>query len=263
MITHNMKVDNNIKSRQCEAWKRRNKDDFNEFYTSYECVEEIVNKFDTQLWKNKIIYCPCDSEESNFVKFFKANKEKLNYKELIYTSDDYHEHSDIFERCDIIITNPPFSHIVEWFVSFIEQFNKINIFITTQVKTYIITQNFDCKYYFERLKNNYFSRPDGKVFLVNGVCLASTIDLKVKREERPHPKLKDVTLEYYDDMPGVPNFDRVKDIPEDYIGLLGCPVSIFVSKDKIFERLKFIERYYTPFCNKKGKFIRIIFYKFM
>lgn len=106
-----------------EAKKKKN----DEFYTPYSMVESIVKAFKEELWKDQIIYCPCDAEWSNFPKYFKEHKE-LGYKEIWNTSDDFHTHTDLFEQCDIIITNPPFSIIRDW-LDFIAKFNKKVIYV--------------------------------------------------------------------------------------------------------------------------------------
>lgn len=81
-----------------------------ELYTTKQHVELILDKYLKNYdFENKIIYCPCDCEWSNFVKVLKERRETLKYKELIYTSDDFRTHQDIFKKADLVITNPPFS----------------------------------------------------------------------------------------------------------------------------------------------------------
>ena len=106
-----------------EAKNKKN----DEYYTPYSMVESIVKAFKEELWKDQIIYCPCDAEWSNFPKYFKEHKE-LGYKDIWNTSDDFHTHTDLFEQCDIIITNPPFSIIRDW-LDFIAKFNKKVIYV--------------------------------------------------------------------------------------------------------------------------------------
>lgn len=64
-----------------------------EFYTQYEDVEREINNyldFDSKIFKNKIILCPCDDgENSNFTRYFAQNFEKLGLKKLICTSYAY------------------------------------------------------------------------------------------------------------------------------------------------------------------------------
>lgn len=80
-----------------------------EFYSTREFVEYCMSQIKPGTFKDKIVYMPADSDESEFVKYFKEFKNDIGYKELIYTSDDFFTHKDIFDKCDIVFTNPPFS----------------------------------------------------------------------------------------------------------------------------------------------------------
>ena len=98
---------------------------YDEYYTRYEHVKNIFERYiPIEELKDKIIYCPCDSDESNFVIYLKEHKDDIQYKELIYTSDDFNTHLDLFEKCDIIITNPPFSKIIKEFIPILNKVNK-------------------------------------------------------------------------------------------------------------------------------------------
>lgn len=105
-----------------------------EFYTRYEDIENEVQHYKEYL-KGKSVYCPCDDYRfSNFVKYFKDNFEDLGLTELVATNYDigdgayeyhydgkkeiiiktsgtgsYWEHTDLRDKCNIVITNPPFS----------------------------------------------------------------------------------------------------------------------------------------------------------
>lgn len=61
-----------------------------EFYTQYADIETEMNayiEYNKDVFKNKIILCPCDDPEwSNFTKYFAANFERLGLKQLISTS---------------------------------------------------------------------------------------------------------------------------------------------------------------------------------
>lgn len=87
---------------------RKKKDD--EFYSPREQVECIFENYIARCALiNKRIWLPADSENSQWVKYLKENKEKWQYKEIIATCDDFRTHKDILENVDIVITNPPFS----------------------------------------------------------------------------------------------------------------------------------------------------------
>ncbi|MCK5449394.1 DNA methyltransferase [Candidatus Pacearchaeota archaeon] len=61
-----------------------------EFYTQYHDIEREMNaylEYNSNVFKDKVILCPCDDPEwSNFTKYFAQNFEKLKLKKLISTS---------------------------------------------------------------------------------------------------------------------------------------------------------------------------------
>ena len=87
------------------------KDD--EFYTRFEDIEK---ELDTYNWSNKIVGCPADSEESEFIRFFKARAKKVIYWQEIYDEEKYKE-------VDVIVTNPPFSEYSKY-LKVLKELNK-------------------------------------------------------------------------------------------------------------------------------------------
>lgn len=91
-----------------------------EYYTLMKDVIQHVEVFKKEWYKDKIIYCPFSSDESNFVKYFKEHGKELGIKELMYTSDDYKNHEDLWMKADLVIDNPPFSifisEILPWMI---------------------------------------------------------------------------------------------------------------------------------------------------
>lgn len=128
---------------------------YDEYYTRYEHVKDIFDRYIPQEeLKDKIIYCPCDSDKSNFVIYLKEHKEDLGYKELIYTHDDYNTHIDLFKYCDVIITNPPFSKLIREFIPILNKVSK---------KFFILGSLISLSNYYEIFndKNNIkYVRPD-------------------------------------------------------------------------------------------------------
>lgn len=128
-----------------KAAKKR-KDD--EFYSRYEDIEKELEHY-VEDFRGKVIYCPCDDYRmSNFVKYFKDNYERFGLSGLIASNYDigqgafvyeydgkvesievwhgqggYEEHADLRDRCDLVITNPPFSKFRE-FMSWLEEGRK-------------------------------------------------------------------------------------------------------------------------------------------
>jgi len=87
----------------------------NEFYTKYIDVETIVENTKIKDYlKDKIVYLPCDGEWSQIYKYMTDNKDRLHIKEILRTSDDYYGHDDLYKRCDVVFTNPPFTGLKKW-----------------------------------------------------------------------------------------------------------------------------------------------------
>ena len=85
----------------------------NEFYTRFEDIEKELDNYD---WSNKIIGCPADSEESEFIKFFKTRAKKVIYWQEIFDEEKYKE-------VDVIVTNPPFSEYTKY-LKVLKELNK-------------------------------------------------------------------------------------------------------------------------------------------
>ena len=87
------------------------KDD--EFYTRYDDIKKELGSYD---WSDKIVACPADSEESEFVRFFKTRAKKVIYWQEIFDEEKYKE-------VDVIVTNPPFSEYTKY-LKFLKELNK-------------------------------------------------------------------------------------------------------------------------------------------
>ena len=122
------------------ARKARN----DEFYTQYTDIENEC-KYYIEQFKNQWIYLPCDTEESNFWKYFVDHFKEYGLKRLTAThinldgtssyrldydgsetvktplqgNGDFRseECTKIKDECDMVITNPPFSlfrEFIKW-----------------------------------------------------------------------------------------------------------------------------------------------------
>ena len=79
-----------------------------EYYTTRETVEFIIDNFSEFLSNRPYIYCPFDTEDSEFVKVLKERGYNVKY-----TSFDFFDHLEDVQKCKedggIILSNPPFS----------------------------------------------------------------------------------------------------------------------------------------------------------
>ena len=127
-----------------------------EFYTQYEDIKKEIYPYfenDNDIFKNKVIFCPCDDyEKSNFTKFFMDNYNTFGIKKIICTSFEGVNSSKgkyfIYEKehmesgflkgdgdfrtdevtkfrneADVVVTNPPFSLFKE-FITWLFEANK-------------------------------------------------------------------------------------------------------------------------------------------
>lgn len=55
------------------------------FFTLYEDIEKELRFYDKDHFKGKVVYCNCDTDQSNFFKYFVDYFEELGLKKLIAT----------------------------------------------------------------------------------------------------------------------------------------------------------------------------------
>ena len=232
-----------------------------EFYTRLEDIEKELTNY-KEYFKDKIIYCNCDDVEySNFYKYFKDNFNELGIKKIIATNlslnktaykTEFDNNSkevrtqlcgngdfrskecvELLKSADLVITNPPFS----LFREYIAQLIKYN-------KKFLVIGNMNAASYkeiFPLFKNNqvWLGNTSPKVFLTpdrtekkfGNIVWYTNLDNE-KRHCRIPQKEK-----YYGNEEKYPKYDnydaievsKVINIPYDYYGLMGVPVT-FLNK---------------------------------
>lgn len=112
-----------------------------EFYTPRYAIEPLIK----YIPKNKIIWCPFDTEESLIVKTFQENDYKVNYSHINEGKCFF-----ITEVCgDIIVSNPPYSLKGKVF----ERLFELNIPFAMLVG---VVGLFESQHRFNLFKNNKF-----------------------------------------------------------------------------------------------------------
>lgn len=228
--------------------KKNNND---EFYTCYDDIARQIPMFDL---KGKTVYCNCDNwERSYFFSYFYYNFEKLGLKKLLCTGynegghgyyavyDGYQLLTDMLygdgdyksdeclvclKACDVVITNPPFS-LFKDYVSLLMEYGKKFIIIGSE-------NGITYKNIFPYIMNNeiwvcndlikQFINPDGKLVKFGNICwYTNMVSDEVKK---PLPARMSYSNEYkrYDNYDAI-DVSSVKDIPNDYYGVIGVPVS--------------------------------------
>lgn len=233
-----------------------------EFYTQVRDIEMEIEHYRPH-FVDKVIYMPCDNPEwSNFWRVLKGQFSAIRCKKIVATfyngvvDKDTHpyklewdgetetktmlegdgdfrseECTKILHESDIVITNPPFSMFRE-FVKWLEDAGK----------KYLIIGNVNAityKEFFPYMKENRvwigytspseFKTPDRNVTKkVNGLCRWFTnLDIQKRHDFIHSGKRYARTPEKYckyDNCDAI-NVDRTNEIPDDYDGVMGVPVT--------------------------------------
>lgn len=238
---------------------KEKKDD--EFYTQYKDIEEECRHYKEQ-FKDKVIYLNCDKVNfSNFYFYFKNNMKEFKIKKIILTSietnkkteiaienNDFKEVTidienygdfrsqaclDILKECDIVITNPPFS-LFRVFVSTMLEHNKKFLIIggmpamgNKDIFRAIFNGNVNLGY------NNHelaFLNQNNELKKVS-ICWYT--NLEVNKEMHTFPLVKTYSKEEH---PQYDNFNaievgRIKNLPLDYDGIMGVPITYLKNKN--------------------------------
>ena len=243
-----------------------------EFYTQLTDIEKELQHYRAH-FKGKVVFCNCDDPEwSNFWKFFTLNFEHFGLKKVVAThyapgaasyllevtgqnlepvktpldgDGDFRsaECVEILKRCDIVVTNPPFSLFREYISQLVEHGKKFLVLGNNNSVTYkevfkLIRDNeiwlgYGVNKTLEfRLSPHYnkWSRVDkdghkyGKVpaisWFTNLPHAKRNEELILFRTYAGHESL----------YPAYDNYDaievsRVADIPQDYAGAMGVPIT--------------------------------------
>ena len=276
-----------------------------EFYTQLTDVEKELKHY-KQYFKNKIVLCNCDDPEwSNFWKYFEMNFKHLGLKKLIGTYYDQNNNptyrimtkegfgspiiktlmqgngdfrSDeciiLLQEADIVVTNPPFSLLREYVAQLIEYKKKFIIIGNKNAISY--------KEIFSLIKNNeiwigttspkQFSQTPykngiGSEFKIFGNIGWFTNLNHFKRQEKIN-LYKEFNEEFYpkyDNYDAI-NVDKIKEIPVNYKGVMGVPIT-FMDKynSEQFEIVGIMattkitdDNFGYPYLNGKKKYARIL-----
>jgi len=248
-----------------------------EFYTRIEDIEKGLKYFDLS---NKIIYCNCDDPSfSNFYKYLHDNFDKLELKELLatYYSDEpklytfdgknenitdiksgrFQDNGDIMKKCDMVITNPPYSDKMP--IELIEMCYKNNVDFAF-VGPLHLTYKKEVREYLKQGKLNStpatvnkFLRPNGG-YMNAPACWYTNIQVEM-------PKYKFIKKYNENDYPKYDNYDAIecedsKNIPEDYKGNIGVPYRFITKLNR--DQFELIDTISNPKLNGKNKMSRII-----
>lgn len=234
-----------------------------EFYTRFEDINDEINREEhgyVKHFKDSVVYCNCDDpEESNFWKFFKIRFRFFQMKKLIathYSADkgasyklEYDGESvvktelkgngdfrseecvELLKESDIVVTNPPFSLFREFIGLLMEYNKKFAIIGNMNAITYkevfpLIKEN---KIWLGYSQPKIFIQPDGSEKKFGNILWYTNLDIP-KRHVPINSKWKFETgikmgiYQKYDNYDAW-NVDKVAQIPGDFDGVLGVPIT--------------------------------------
>lgn len=150
---------------------------------------------------------------------------------------------DILKECDIVITNPPFSlirELVKLIMSYDKQFLIIapqNAFKYKEIFPYIVENKIWAGYHFnktfdfimddnyELTKNGYIDEKGRKHGKVSAVCWMTNLPNTIRNEKIICTKTYSATAyPKFDNFDAI-NVNKVVNIPKDYNGIMGVPIS--------------------------------------
>ena len=241
-----------MKNKNLHSAKKAKND---EFYTQLSDIENEVRHY-RHHFDGKSVFLNCDNPEwSNFWKFFELNFEFLKLKKLtsvhyeadistyklemfgvgdtlktpLKQSGDFRsdESIAILKEADIVVTNPPFSLFREYIAQLMEYDTKFLVIGSLNAVTY--------KEIFPLIKDNEmwlginnvkeFKQPDGSMKKFGNINWYTNLEHYKRNEEIIlYRRYNEDEYPQYDNYDAI-NVDKVADIPKDYSGAMGVPIT--------------------------------------
>lgn len=231
-----------------------------EFYTQLTDVSKELMHY-KQHFKDKIVLCNCDDPTwSAFWKYFHLNFAELGLKKLISTHYDKNnptykmiyeggddndievgtktplegngdfrnaECIELLKEADIVVTNPPFSLFREYVAVLMEYEKRFLIIGNKNAITYkdffpLLQED---KIWIGNTNVKEFLQPDGTIKKFGNIGWYTNLDI-AKRHQKIITWKSYTPSEYptYDNYAAI-NVDKVADIPVDYDGVMGVPIT--------------------------------------
>lgn len=264
-----------------------------EFYTRLEDIEKELIHYKEHL-KDKTIYCNCDDPKwSAFWRYFHLNFDELGLRKLISTHYDKKDPTyemeytggdddnidagvktplegngdfrnkeclNILDGSDIVVTNPPFSLFREYIAVLMEHDKKFLVIGSKNAITYkdffTLLQKGDVQIGYNNPSE--FLQPDGGIKKFGNIGWFTNLGI-AKRHEKLVLQKKYTPDEYpaYDNYDAI-NVNKLSDIPMDYDGLMGVPISFMDKYDGDQFEIVGWAKYPTPQINGKSTYVRIL-----
>ena len=202
-------------------------------------------------------------------------KNKKNALTLLNEDGDFRSSECIalLDECDIVVTNPPFSLMKEY-IPLLMRKNKefiilgnVNQITLSEIKPFVLNNDLWLGYtsghfwfrvpdYYEAKGTDYKQDEDGQKWRRMGnSCWFTNLDIPKRHIPIDlYAKYSDEKYPHYDDFDAI-ECGTTKEIPEDYYGMIGVPITYlpYHCTDQ-FEILEIV----TPKINNKSKYKRLL-----
>lgn len=264
-----------------KSWETRN----NEFYTRLGTIEVEIDNYWAEL-RGKVVYCPCDSEESKFVQYFKAHFDEIGLKSLVYShytpldrawlnhydgSDTWSVQVESFGSCldsvawevmqqddIVVITNPPFSSwrrfidlVMDAHAEFIILGGAVNLGYCN-AREYYKDGRLHLGYHYNT--PIYYDTPTGERGVNSGWFTSFEVDKTMLPFFSSGVLYESVKsrLTFYDSGDRYLYLKRAKDLPDDYTEPFAAPLSFLAKVNPLqFKFIDFIPQYHSTVSGRK------------
>ncbi len=218
-----------------------------EFYTRYADIANELKHYERH-FAGKVVYCNCDDPaKSNFVKYFRANRARLGLRGLLINhlrpdgTGDFRskEATAKLAEADIVCTNPPFSLFRQYIAQLVDT-GGAPLDATPKDKKFLIIGNMNqitSPAIFDMRKQGRiaggttwvrdFVMPCGRAVNMGGAIWFSNMTHGKTRQIPTICKYNPAIHPTYDNYPAI-NVDKIAQIPRDYEGLMGVPITFLI-----------------------------------
>ena len=254
-----------MKNKLCGAcdYEKKKLNYHDEYYTSKEQIEYLVNLYDPKVFEGKYVYCNCDAPWSEIYKYFRDNFSRLKLKHLTATtiSDDNREwrgtRSDydgktesvnlmdwggsfdsaesrrILSECDMCITNPPFSLMSPYMRQMVESGKEFMTFMSSMSigLRYVIAEYVKNSFYIIMNRDHGKTGKIGFAENINYIVVSNIPgSAELERKITLPVKYVDYDPDYHHKVDNVPNAININSLTEGiplyYKGWIYCPTTI-------------------------------------